>query len=203
MPEIDHDILYKLEEGLDPVKPQKSEIPVKVLGFGEISSIFAISSIPDIAFKRMPLFSTKSAAETYVRKYRYCCEYMIEAGLNLPEDQTAIISIKNRPVVLYIAQKLFDTAQFGHKKLHQLDANESLLLIENIAGQIEKIWQFNRLKGEVLQLAIDGQISNWVVGSGAFDGQIWYIDTSTPLFRLNGTEQMDPELILKSAPSFL
>lgn len=128
---------------------------------------------------------------------------MIEAGLNLPEDQTTIISIKNRPVVLYIAQKLFDTAQFGHKKLHQLDANESLLLIENIAGQIEKIWQFNRLKGEVLQLAIDGQISNWVVGSGAFDGQIWYIDTSTPLFRLNGTEQMDPELILKSAPSFL
>lgn len=39
MPEIDHDILYKLEEGLDPVKPQKSEIPIKVLGYGEISSI--------------------------------------------------------------------------------------------------------------------------------------------------------------------
>ncbi len=203
MQEIDRDILQKLEEGLDLVNLQRSAIPVNVLGFGEISSIFAISSMPGIAFKRMPLFRTKSGAEAYARKYREYCNYLVEAGLHLPEDQTVIISIKNRPVVLYIAQTQFDSAQFGHKMLHQLATEKSLQLIENIAGQIENVWEFNRLKGDELHLAIDGQISNWVAGSGDASGQLWYIDTSTPLFRINGAEQMDPELILKSAPSFL
>jgi len=32
---------------------------------------------------------------------------------------------------------------------------------------------------------------------------LFYIDTSTPIFRKNGLEQMDPELFLKSAPFFL
>jgi len=36
------------------------------------------------------------------------------------------------------------------------------------------------------------------------DGSILtYLDTSTPLFRIDGEEQMDPELFLRSAPSFL
>jgi hypothetical protein len=30
-----------------------------------------------------------------------------------------------------------------------------------------------------------------------------YMDTSTPLFRIQGVEQLDPELFLRSAPSFL
>ena len=30
-----------------------------------------------------------------------------------------------------------------------------------------------------------------------------FVDTSTPLFRKNGTEQLDAELFLKSAPAFL
>jgi hypothetical protein len=33
--------------------------------------------------------------------------------------------------------------------------------------------------------------------------QLYYIDTSTPLYRKDGQEQLDPELFLQSAPSFL
>jgi len=33
--------------------------------------------------------------------------------------------------------------------------------------------------------------------------QLWYMDTSTPLYRIDGAEQLDPELFLRSAPSFL
>jgi hypothetical protein len=33
--------------------------------------------------------------------------------------------------------------------------------------------------------------------------QMYYVDTSTPLYRKKGVEQLNPELILQSAPSFL
>jgi hypothetical protein len=35
------------------------------------------------------------------------------------------------------------------------------------------------------------------------EGRLWYLDTSTPLFRVEGVEQLDPELLLRSAPAFL
>ena len=61
-----------------------------------------------------------------------------------------------------------------------------------------------------LEFGIDGQISNWVVDN--FDAEsarlgtnisFLYIDTSTPFMRVQGVEQMDPELFLRSAPRFL
>ena len=53
------------------------------------------------------------------------------------------------------------------------------------------------------ELAIDGQISNWVLTDDTKQPQPYYIDTSTPLFRLDGTEQQDPEPLLTSTPGFL
>ena len=55
----------------------------------------------------------------------------------------------------------------------------------------------------LLELAIDGQLSNWVCLEKEIGTEIVYIDTSTPLYRINGVEQLDPELLLQSAPSFL
>ena len=49
-------------------------------------------------------------------------------------------------------------------------------------------------------MALDGQLSNWILTE---NNEILYIDTSTPLFKLNNIEQLNPELILKTAPSFL
>jgi hypothetical protein len=33
--------------------------------------------------------------------------------------------------------------------------------------------------------------------------RLYYLDTSTPLYRKHGTEQLDPRLLLQSAPGFL
>jgi hypothetical protein len=61
-----------------------------------------------------------------------------------------------------------------------------------------------------VQIGLDGQISNWSIEG--FDSQhphvddgtsLTYLDTSTPLYRIDGEEQMDAELFLRSAPSFL
>ena len=76
-------------------------------------------------------------------------------------------------------------------------------MIERVVAEISKVWIFNESNTSSRILAIDGQLSNWVTTGEVNDGDIHYIDTSTPLYRKNSTEQLDPELFLKSAPSFL
>ena len=48
-------------------------------------------------------------------------------------------------------------------------------------------------------MSIDGQVSNWAL----VNNDLFYFDTSTPLFKINGTEQMNPELLLNSTPKAL
>jgi hypothetical protein len=68
--------------------------------------------------------------------------------------------------------------------------------------EIVKIWNFNSASKPDIELAIDGQLSNWVRDSEN-NKRLYYIDTSTPLFCKQGVEQQNPELLLKSAPGFL
>jgi hypothetical protein len=72
-----------------------------------------------------------------------------------------------------------------------------------------KVWAFNQRQDQI-EVGIDGQISNWAIADfdpahptlpSHFD--LIYIDTSTPLFRVDGEEQLEAELFLRSAPSFL
>lgn len=53
---INVDLLKEFETGLDPSHPESSKIPAKVLGYGEISTVFAIKGEPKLACKRMPIF---------------------------------------------------------------------------------------------------------------------------------------------------
>ena len=62
------------------------------------------------------------------------------------------------------------------------------------------VWSYNERRRPAVELAIDGQLSNWVLLE---DGSMYFVDTSTPIFRLDGVEQLNPELILASAPGFL
>ena len=70
--DINEELLYHFEKGLNPQNLGDSLIPATVLGFGEISTIFQISDYTDLAFKRMPLFSDRASAETYISKYIKC-----------------------------------------------------------------------------------------------------------------------------------
>jgi len=198
---IDHGLLYRFEAGLNPQDLKNSAVPAQVLGYGEISTIFQIGDNKDVAFKRMPLFSDRASAEEYVEKYRFYCHLLIEAGLRLPEDETIIVEVSGRPVVLYIAQEQLPVDDFCHKRIHRLSTTEVDQLIGQVVSEISKLFSFSREKSPAIEVALDGQISNWHVGQE--DRYISYIDTSTPLFRKNGIEQLDPELLLKSAPGFL
>jgi len=201
--DLDTDLLQRFEEGLDPQNIARSPIPAKILGYGEISTIFQIEGNPAVAYKRMPLFDNPAAAERYMRQFREYCAFLLEAGLKLPQQATAVIEVSHRPIVLYIAQEQLPREGFGHNLLHTLESKAIQILIKRVSGEILKAFSFNRKRMPKLEIALDGQISNWYASEDPAGAEILYIDTSTPLYRKNGREQLDPELILQSAPRFL
>ncbi len=42
--QVDVELLKEFERGLDPAHPEQSKIPARVLGYGEISTIFEIQA---------------------------------------------------------------------------------------------------------------------------------------------------------------
>lgn len=196
---IDKDLVQRFEQDLNPQKLDNSPIPVSIIGYGEISSIFQINNDTNIVYKRMPLFKDRSSAETYAAQYHEYCNFIKEAGLNLPQDETIIIECPGRPVVLYIAQQQLPAARFAHRLIHELEEKEIQQLLEQIISTSEKIWEFNRRHSPEIELSLDGQISNWAW----VDENLYFVDTSTPLYKIKGKEQLDPELLLQSAPAFL
>lgn len=201
--DVDQNLLTEFESGLNPQQLEHSAIPAILIGFGEISAIFQIGDRTATAYKRLPLFADHRCAQTYIGKYTEYCELLCRAGLNLPPDKAVVISVPQRPVVLYIAQKKLPAGRFAHRLIHRLSAHEIQELFENIIAEIAKIWSYNQAASPEHELALDGQLSNWVWIESESGNTLFYIDTSTPLFRKNGLEQMEPELFLKSAPSFL
>jgi len=202
MMNIDSELLNKFEAGLDPQNLKASSVPAVILGFGEISTVFQIGGCADTAYKRMPLFKDIASAERYAGQFLEYCNLLTESGLKLPESGTGIVALPGRPVVLYIAQNILPPERFAHKLIHVLNPDETGKMMEKILSRIELVWSFNRKKSLLFELALDGQLSNWVFPEN-LSGELYFVDTSTPLYRKNGVEQLDPELLLQSAPGFL
>lgn len=192
--------LELFESGLDPENLLNSKFSVKVIGYGEISTVFAIDGDDENAYKRLALFENKASAKDYANIYKQYCNELRSAGINLPKDKTIIVENDHETTVLYIVQQQFDADKFAHKLIQNFNETQASEIIRQICDEIEKVWLYNSVNSPKLEIAIDGQLSNWVIDK---ENKIQYIDTSTPLFRIEGTEQLDPEIILKTAPSFL
>ena len=61
---IDLTLLGEFEQGLNVRWPEKSRIPARVLGYGEISTVLEIQAAPaeGLAYKRMPMFRDEAEA---------------------------------------------------------------------------------------------------------------------------------------------
>ena len=205
-------LLQEFERGLDPRQPERSRIPATVLGYGEISTVFAIQAegLQDLAFKRLPLFENPAEIEAYRIVYEeYNRLLKDEIGLRLPGYSYAYFTAQSGRPIFYIIQQRLPSSSIGNKALHLLPREGVRALVRRVLQELRRVWDFNGRQDRV-QAAIDGQISNWSIDD--FDGQhpcvdqdrvLTYVDTSTPLYRVGGAEQLDVELFLRSAPSFL
>jgi len=127
----------------------------------------------------------------------------------VPPYDCAAFDTNKGYIVCFDVQERQSSESFGNRAIHFLSEDDIIVLVRLILKNLLKIWEFNR-KNKSLQLGIDGQISNWVIRGFKPDKpqvgpttQLFYIDTSTPFIRKDGVEQLNPELFMRSAPSFL
>lgn len=208
---IDSGLLKRFEAGLDTHHPENSAIPARILGYGEISTVFQLASggQDDIAYKRMPVFDTREQVEHYLSIYREYNELLGQIGLTIPEHDAVGIPARGQAAVVFAAQRKLVSGSIGNKVIHAVPDTDVRTLVLGVLHRLRKVWEFNAANRDI-QIGIDGQISNWAVRdfdpsrpSLGSDPGLFYIDTSTPMIRKNGKEMLEADLFLKSAPSFL
>lgn len=211
---IDNELLTQFEKRLDPRHPEAGEFSSKVLGYGEISTVLEIDfgDGKDLAYKRMPMFFSDAEANSYEALYREYIQILNDqVGIRVVNsDITHVKHQAHNRVVIYIVQEKLPAITIGHKAIHQLSPQDIHRLVIRILSELSKVFEFNQDNKGKLEVGIDGQISNWAIvnfdqaGRGLGESiDLVYIDTSTPFVLKGGQEGLDPELFLRSAPSFL
>jgi hypothetical protein len=209
---IDTELLNQFERGLNPGAPGKSLIPARILGYGEISTIFEIlhENLHGLAFKRMPIFRSMDEMDRYDALFiRYNKLLSEEIGIMVPEYSTARVYPETGNMVVYIIQEKLPSESLCHRLLNRLDNASIRTLFLVILRHMLKVWRFNANSSEIV-MGLDGQLSNWALKdlnpadpAVTDESELYYIDTSTPLIRIDAKEQIETELFLRSAPSFL
>ncbi|MFX0090386.1 MAG: DUF6206 family protein [Candidatus Hodarchaeota archaeon] len=207
---INIELLRKLEETIDTLYPERGQVPIKILGFGEISLVFELKDGRPIAYKRLPIFDSETQVKRHVMAYNKYQEILEKKiGINVPPYDSIWFTTPEKKVTLYCSQEKLPPDSLGHRVIHQMSKKNVRTLVLLLMREMKKVWEFNK-RSKSLEVGLDGQISNWsIVGFDpnnpkiTYDTELLYLDTSTPFFRLNGVEAMEPVLFLKSAPSFL
>lgn len=214
MLEIPNEHLEAFEAALDPAHPERSSVPADILGYGEMSTVLTFSVPPynRYAFKRMALFRSSAEIDTYEGHYRHYNAALARLGLRLPNYGVNRVPDASGQIVLYLSQDRLDGRSIANKVLHDLPKDDALRLLRAIQQAALAVFLHNHTasqqKGSTYSLDI--QISNWAVEgydpqSPRFTGDesLLYIDTSTPMYRIDGKEQLDPELFLRICPASL
>ena len=212
--QINIELLRQFEKKLDPRFPERSEIPARVLGYGEISTVLEIGtgSERNLAYKRLPMFRTEQEAESYEALYQEYVQVLQErVGLQVaPSDVVRLVDEQKGRIVVYIVQEKLPFEAIGHRAIHRLLPGDVKKLVLAVLRETAKVFDFNRQHRDKLKVGFDGQISNWAIvnfdpeAPGLDDEiELMYFDTSAPFVCKDGKEQLDPELFLRSAPSFL
>jgi hypothetical protein len=208
---IDIEILKKLERSIDIYNPEEGEVPIKILGYGEISLVFELLNYPEqIAYKRIPIFDNETQVERHIWAYNEYNRLLKEdVGLNMPEYDVAWFKDEEGKIQFYCVQEKFPAESVGNKVIHKLSDQDIKTLILLVMREMKKVWDYSK-NHNTIDLGLDGQISNFaIVGFDPnspkvdLDSKLIYFDTSTPMFRVDGNEAMEAVLFLKSAPSFL
>ena len=205
----DKNLLKEFEESLNPSKPEESPIPIRILGYGEISTVFEITtdSQRGIAYKRMPLFENKDEIQKYVAIYEKYNLLLKDAKINLPKFGAIDVITDDERYVLFLFQELINPDLICNKLIHSLPTNAVLELVYAVLRNLDNVWAYNRANYPTIEIAIDGQISNFAMegyfqnnGDIERNSKLTYIDTSTPMYRENMREVLNPDLFLKATP---
>ncbi|MDH5390315.1 MAG: DUF6206 family protein, partial [Candidatus Bathyarchaeota archaeon] len=157
-----------------------------------------------------PLFDDMQQVERYKEIYYRYNELLREINIEVPEYGAVDVVTNDGRIVLYLFQRKLSSDSVGNRIIHVVSDDEVMILVLEVLRELNKVWGFNRDNKPEIEVAIDGQISNWAIrdfdpGNLVIDEDVnlLYFDTSTPLMRENGVEMLDAELFLKPTPPLM
>jgi hypothetical protein len=211
---VDHELLRRFEAGFDPRRPERSKIPARVLGQGRVGTVLAIEqeAVSALVFKRLPMFRSVEEAERYEALHRKYIRTLGErAGLRvMPSMTVQIADVTPGRVVVYIVQEQAPEDTAGHTAIYHLSPADVSCLLLAILQETAKVFDFNLEHRGTQELGFDPRMSNWALLG--FDPErpclperirLAYLDTSTPMMRRHGQEQLDTEPFLRGMPALM
>ena len=160
---ISSELLERFEKGIDLMNPHESTIPARIIGYGEISTIFEIlePSLRGLAFKRLP-----SSERRRIRSYEHLFhEYnrIIEKdiGISVPWCSSVKIDPGYGNQVVYCIRKSSSEGSIC-QLLHRFNLDSNILLLQAVLREMKKVHDFNASQRR-MELALDAQISNWAL----------------------------------------
>ncbi len=163
--DFDCKLIQDFERGLNLCSPEKSLIPCRVLGYGEISTVIEIQleDLSGLAFKRMSIFESEDEIGDYIQLYQeYNRILEQDIGLGLPPHGYFVCESKSHRPIVYIIQKQVPYYSLGNKAMNLLQPEQAVVLFRCVLGELLRVWEYNQRSYD-RQIAIDGQISNWAV----------------------------------------
>ncbi len=192
---------------------------VHILGIGEITTTIEIKGgnwgkihptekrWMKLAYKRMPAFDDKKAADDYVSAHEKYQEILEELGIQTPWHDNLLRRRDDGKWVVYNRQERLETKKVACLVVHDLDLEGNLSLFRQLLKKLEPMFLHNPSRPD-LQVGFDAQLPNWVLTGYDPEAReigdnepMVYIDTSTPLLRVDGRELLDTELFLRAIPA--
>ncbi len=213
-PTVDLQFLTQFEAGLDVRRPDRSAVPVRVLDYGQMSTVLLAEGpgAPNVVFKRLPVFRSKEEAGHFEALHRRYAKTLSErAGVRVaPTTTMQVPDASQRHTVLYIIQERLPEDTICHMALYRLPRSDFGRMLMGILNETTKVFDLNRVHQGDLEVGFDAELANWALVG--FDPEacalpdrlkFTYIETRTPLMRRHGQEQLDPAPFLRAAPAVL
>lgn len=211
---IDLQYLTQLEAGLDLRRLERSAAPVRVLDYGQMSTVMVPEGpdAPAVVLKRLPVFRSEEEADRFEALHRRYVKTLGErAGVRVtPTTTLQVPDASRRFSVVYIVQEPLPEDAICHMALYKLPKPDVSRMLMGILHETVKVFDLNRVHQGDVEVGFDAELANWAMlgfdpdsGSLPERPKFAYIETCTPLMRRHGQEQLDPEPFLRAAPTVL
>ncbi len=171
---VDHahlrDTLDRTERHLDPANPEAGG-HVAVLGYGEISAALTIDALPGLVCKRMAGYRDDASVDAYVSLIDDYLTGLVESGIRVAPTLAVPVHRDARPPVLYLVQPQADAATLGHALLRKADEQTVAAALRQVLACAAGLAARNAARVDGVELAVDGQLSNWALDAAALAPQ--------------------------------
>jgi len=195
-----HDVLARFEAQLDPARPAAAP-GVAIIGYGEVSTVFALAELPGRVCKRMAGFRGREAVAGYTGVVQRYIDFLEAEGVRVVETALLPIERRGRAPVVYLVQPQLAAEGLGNQLLRCADDAALRARIDAVLARIGRLLRSNRERRDGRSVTVDAQLSNWHFGTAEPDGgDPVLIDIGTPFMRKDGVDEIGVELFLAPVP---